>query len=60
MATEFKNPHECVCGFVGEAAADLETHIGAEAARGDRQHGHKWITGSGGIVAKKPATAGGE
>jgi hypothetical protein len=59
MADQFRNPNECVCGFVGQDAADLETHIGAEAAQGDREHGHKWITGSGGIVAPKPA-AGGE
>jgi len=53
-----RNPNECVCGYVGEDRADLETHIGVKAAAGERDHGHKWITGSGGVTAKKPTASG--
>jgi hypothetical protein len=50
-----KNPNECVCGYVGEDRADLETHIAAQAVDGDRDHGHRWIIGYGGVTAKKPS-----
>jgi len=60
MAEQFRNPNECVCGYVGEDAGDLAAHIATQAVNGDRDHGHKWITGYGGVTAKKPSASGGE